>query len=608
MQYRPGTGTLLEWARLRKASLERSRLPLEDLWREIRDNFEPTLGRALDNERDLNESAAKRADRKIINSKTRDVVSRLSSGLQSGITNQARQWFRLVDKAASGKDEPAGVRKAIDEATELLQTVIAGSNIYTQLISLYKRLGQFGTAAALLLPDDYTTVRLDVVDEGAYWLAQDRRGRVCTMLRRCEWTIAQIVEEFGESDTPETLVREWREGRGEEFRRVWNLVTPMRDVPPRHRSKFVIGAFASIYWIDSNDEGREPVALRSFLYNPIIAPRWDTPTGSVYGVGLGQIALPDAKGLQAFEMAKLKIVAQDADPAMAVPESLRGQVSGDLNAPGRIIYFASGVGGESAGHVPIQPVDARTKRLDLVAECIATGEQRLGRLFFEDLFAMLLQIQMGEGKRQMTATEVAELASEKIALLGPILTRLNHDLLNPLVGGIYAICREAAEKTLDQFQGLEVLGLAEPDDPQVLAAIDRYSVLADIENMDLQVEYTSTLHSEQMANSRIAGIVKTYEFADVIARYDAQVIDRLDGDEALKIGAKSYQEFGIIRDDEDVNTIREGRAAQQEQQMQMAQQQSDANVQAQQAKILKDIGEAEAQAGANAFNPNPEPY
>lgn len=62
-------------------------------------------------------------------------------------------------------------------------------------------------------------------------------------------------------------------------------------------------------------------------------------------------------------------------------------------------------------------------------------------------------------------------------------------------------------------------------------------------------------------------------------------------------------EFGIIRDAKDVQTIREGRAAQQEQQMQMAQQQSDADVQKKQADIFKSISESQAANGGAAFAP-----
>ena len=589
---------LLEWARIVKGGLQRQRTPLEGLWRDIRDNFEPALGHALDDSRDLDDSAAKRGDAKIINSKSRDVVSRLSSGLQSGITNQARQWFRLVDKGAAGdKENSSRERRAIDAATELLQSTIAGSNIYTALISIYMRLGQFGTACALLVPDEFATVRLDVVDEGAYWLAQDRRGRVCTMLRRCEWTRLQVVEEFGEDAVPANILREVRDGNGHTFVRVWHLVTPTQEVPRKHRDEFAGHAFASLYWVEGDGQ-TQPIAKRGFDYNPIIAPRWEVPTGSVYGIGLGQKALPDAKELQALELAKMRIVAQEADPPMAAPEKMRG-VRLSMN-PGAVNYFSEGAGGQSAGHIPIQPIDTRPKRLDFVEAAINTQEQRLGRLFYEDLFAMLLQIQMGAGKRQMTATEVSELASEKIALLGPILTRLNHDLLHPLVGGVYAICVADAKGRLDSIMGAEMMG-ATPDAERVIADAERFRALAEVDELDLDVEYTSTLHIQQLSNARTLGVVHLMEYVGMFSNYDAAAIDNIDIDKAVRLGAKSYMEHGIVRDEKDVATIRKGRAAQQEQQMQLAQAKGNADVQKQQADIVKTIAESQAAAGGDAF-------
>lgn len=592
---------LRQWADTIKQGLQRERLPFESLWRDIRDNFEPVLGRALDDDRNLNEAAAKRADEKIINSKVRDVVSRLSSGLQSGITNQARQWFRLMDRNQSKADgNTSQERKSIDTATELLQSTIAGSNVYTSLISLYMRLGQFGTSCALLLPDEFATIRLDVIDEGAYWIGQDRRGRVCTLLRRCDWTVRQIVEEFGEDNVSPEIRGEYERGETEKFRRCWNLVTPAREAPRGARGAFDGHPFASVYWIDGEPEAYAFAAVRGYDYNPIIAPRWSTPTGSAYGVGLGQKALPDAKELQHFARTERMIAAQEADPPMAAPERMRGiRIS---LAPGAINYYAEGSAGTGGGHVPLQPIDVRQKRLDYIEMLINAQEQRLGRLFMEDLFAMLLQIQMGEGKRQMTATEVTELTSEKIALLGPILTRLNHDLLDPLVGGVYAICRAEALDRLDAIRGAELLGYGASGD-EAIAAMDRYQALADIEDMDLSVEYTSTLHIQQQANSRILGIVQTYEFVGMLANYDPQVIDNLDGDEAARQGARSYMEFGIVRDRKQVANIREGRAAQQEQQMRMAQAKNDADVQKQQAEIIKTIADSQAANGGAALAP-----
>ena len=48
---------LMEWAETVKADLQKARRPIEGLWRDIRVNFEPTLGRALAENRNLDEDA-----------------------------------------------------------------------------------------------------------------------------------------------------------------------------------------------------------------------------------------------------------------------------------------------------------------------------------------------------------------------------------------------------------------------------------------------------------------------------------------------------------------------------------------------------------------------
>ena len=266
------TKSLMHFARTVKAGLERARAPYEGLWRDIRDNFEPTLGRELDDELNPNDATAKRGDEKILNSKPRDLVDRLAAGLQSGITNQARQWFRLIDKRENGRPEgnSQSERKAIDAATETLQTTIASSNVYSSLIAMYMRLGQFGTSCALLLPDEFATIRLDVIDEGAYWIGQDRRGRICTLLRRCKWTTRQLVDEFGREAIPPEYVNDFDSGRGETVRRVWHLVLPTSEVPKTERRRFAGHPFASIYWLDA-DVKSSVLRIGGFDYNPIIA-------------------------------------------------------------------------------------------------------------------------------------------------------------------------------------------------------------------------------------------------------------------------------------------------------------------------------------------------
>jgi hypothetical protein len=55
--------------------------------------------------------------------------------------------------------------------------------------------------------------------------------------------------------------------------------------------------------------------------------------------------------------------------------------------------------------------------------------ERIRESFFSDVFMMLAN----SSNPQMTATEVAERHEEKMLMMGPVLERLNNELLYPLV-------------------------------------------------------------------------------------------------------------------------------------------------------------------------------
>ena len=97
--FRSDTAALKGWLAKRKKSLEDARLPFESVWRDIRLHIEPSLGKALV-EGDPNDRAAQREDERIYNSEPRILLQRMAAGLQSGITNQSRQWFKLETRDA----------------------------------------------------------------------------------------------------------------------------------------------------------------------------------------------------------------------------------------------------------------------------------------------------------------------------------------------------------------------------------------------------------------------------------------------------------------------------------------------------------------------------
>ena len=529
--FRSNTRELKQWLGKRQASLEQERLPMESLWRDVRLHFEPFLGKGLI-DGDPDSRVSEREDESIYNTEPRILLHRMGAGLQSGITNQARQWFKLatVDKKLA---EYPTVRKWLDQSTEIVQSAMNRSNVYPALDQLYMHLGCFGTSAGLVVPDDENVAHVHIVDEGNYWIAENRRGRVETLLRRRSMTVGTLIEEFGEGWLPDQVMERAKQGRLEERYTVMNLVC--RHDPARFKDVQRERLFVSVYWLDgqNNDTNAGILAIRSFSYNPILAPRWAVH-GSAYGVGCGILGLADAKQLQALELDKLKLVEAEVDPAMAAPASMKGLPID--TGPGGITYYDPIAMGGRAGGIPVGRLFETRQQIQAVLLAIEATEKRLGRTFYSDLFSMMLNLDMQA--KPMTAREVNERSAEKVAQIGPILTRLNNDLLDPLVDAIFALCAEA-----DEFPVRDAI----------------------LEEQPLRIEYVSSLHVEQQSATRMSGLFKLAEFVGGLAQFKPDIVDKCDFDEMVDVASVAMTEHGVVRDDKSVREIRKARADQEAQ-------------------------------------------
>lgn len=75
-------------------------------------------------------------------------------------------------------------------------------------------------------------------------------------------------------------------------------------------------------------------------------------------------------------------------------------------------------------------------RIDHLDAKMSKIEYRISRAFYEDLFLM---IQNMKDRSQITAREIDERHEEKLLALGPVLERLNSDLLDQLIEITFAI-------------------------------------------------------------------------------------------------------------------------------------------------------------------------
>jgi hypothetical protein len=249
--------------------------------------------------------------------------------------------------------------------------------------------------------------------------------------------------------------------------------------------------------------------------------------------------LGDIKQLQHQQRRKAQAIDKMVTPPMRATTNLKGREASAM--PGGVTYVDPVNG--SAGIEPIYTVQPRVQELG--ADIMET-QNRIQRGFYADLFAMMIN----SDRRQMTATEVAERHEEKLVLLGPILQRLNTELLDPLIEDVFLTC----------FQK----GLLPPPPPE-------------LRNMDIEVKYISLLAQAQEA-AAAAAMERTVSFAGNLAGVAPDIMDNIDTDEALREYADILGNSPkVIREKAERDEIRRARAERQRQQeaMEMANQGAD---------------------------------
>lgn len=529
--------------RKRHAAMKTERSSWDAHWREINENLLPRAGRFSTS--DSNKGTKKH--NLILDSTGPRALRILGAGLMGGATSPARPWFRL-GTPDTDLMEYAPVKSWLDACQKQLLLVFQRSNTYRALHTMYEELGAFGTAASIVVPDYKDAIRHHTQTIGEYYFAQDSREVVNTMYREFEKTVGQVVEEFGIENCSNTVKSLFERGNLEAKVPIVHLIEPRKDRNPKLRDARNM-PFRSAYYERDTNTGKF-MRDSGHRYFRVLAPRWSTTSGDLYGHSPAMEALGDLKQLQHQQMRKSQGIDYMTNPPLQMPLELKGREIATL--PGGVTYVNMG-----ATQQKIQTMFDVRLDLGLVLEDIRDVRERINSSFYSDLFLMLSQAD----KNGMTATEVAERHEEKLLMLGPVLERLHNELLDPLIDMTFAELMEAE---------------ALPPPPQELAG------------MDLKVEYVSMLAQAQRAVAT-NGVDRFVNSLGMVATLKPEVVDKLDADR----WADEYADMlgidpNLILGGEKVALIRENRA-------QAMQAQAEAEQQAQQASMVKDLATAEAQ-------------
>lgn len=476
----------------------------------------------------------------------------LRSGMISSFTSPSRPWFRLTTLDPDlAKHE--SVKEWLYDVTWLMSEVFLRSNVYNSLSTVYGDMGVFGTSAMLIEESFDRVIHTYPFAIGSYYLFADNKLKVNGFMRDFRLTVRQVVEQFGMKEGSNTidwtgisgLVKGlWDRGSTEAWIELSHAITPNPDWDPRsflsQKKKFVSvyyerGSMGGQYSLSDIDTSKV-LSRKGYDKFMVLAPRWEVTGEDIYGTYCpGMEALGDIQSLQMYERRAAQALEKSINPPMVGPSSLRNAKATVL--PGDITYLDTREGQQS--FTPAYQIQPNFQQLELKEKEI---RDRINQCFHKDLWLVISNLDRGN----ITAEEIRALQQEKLQEIGPVVDRLNQDLLDPLIDITFEI--------------MQMQRMIPPPPPEM-------------SKVPLKVEYVSIMHQAQKALAA-AGIERFWSFAAQIKQAEPEnpdILDKINTDELIEhYGDALTTPPGIVRDDDDVAQLRAQRQAALQKQQQMA--------------------------------------
>lgn len=360
-------------------------------------------------------------------------VDMLAAGLHGMATNPAAKWFslRMVGGRLPGGDgeeidinEIPEVQKYLSDVEQIMwQRIYApGTNFTTALHEIYLDLAAFGTAILFVGQQESGGLLFECRPLSEIVIAESVDGKIDTVFRKSEFTVRQMwqMQNLMGWSVSEAVREKYEQQQYDE------KITVVHAVFPRKDRDYGAKDQKNMPWASCYFEHEESHKLddKGFAEFPYLAARWSKHGGEVYGRGPGMVALPDVKMLQAMQLTKIKLMHKAADPPLWLNDD--GVVGQTRTVPGGINYWR----GNPNDGVMLQPTNLQG--IQYIVEDIMQLREQIMRTFYADLMRMT-------DRANMTATEVVQRTSEMMRLFGPLIGRLESEMLGPLVERVFGI-------------------------------------------------------------------------------------------------------------------------------------------------------------------------
>lgn len=448
---------------MRRKELEAPFDEIKSDLQELAQHFYPRSVRFLANE--VNQTNKKK-NKKIVDSTPVIALRNFSSGMMSGATSPAQNWFKFKIRNYNMENDYE-VKTWCAQVEKITRDAMYSSKTYNKLPIVYKQLGVFGFSTIALESDYDDLFTCKILPIGSYRYAKNFKGEVDTLVREFSETARNLVEQFGEENVSE-LVKQMYKKNPQGYVEVIHFVMPNPNFDTTKKwaknKKFI-----SVYY-EKNAKGTEFLSESGFDKFPYIVFEAETNGEDVYPSDCPAInALPDLKQLNTMIKEYAKAIKKIVSPPLKGPAKFKDRTISTLPES-----YIEDVEGDSQGVRPVHEVNPRILEL---AQEIEKMKAIIKEHFYNDLFAMILNT----AERGRTATEVNELKEEKMVLLSPLLEQIHTGLKNFFEWLLNELAEVGALPIPpEQIQGGEfeiefVSTLAQAQKVQKIAGMERFS-------------------------------------------------------------------------------------------------------------------------------------
>ena len=496
--------------------MKSARANWDEYWQELSEYFIP-------NKDDVYgfRASGERKHNKLYDSTSIQSTEMLSSSLHGMLTNPASVWFGM-STGSTALDMDPDVNLHLQTCSRIIIDTLNMSNFQEEIHETYLDLVGIGTTVLEIEEDDDDDVRFRSTPIYGSYVAENHKGIIDKLYRTYPMTLRAIKGKFGDAV----------------FKANYDLQTQF-DKDPEQKEDIVFaiyphsdekmqkkGKFESCFVLRKHHFLLEEKTYHSW---PFAVPRWTKLNNETYGRCPSMKCLPDVKMLNAVMKTTIRGMQKAIDPPLMVPDS--GFLLPINTTPSGTNFYRAGM----KDRIEAFPVSSRP---DIGLDFVENIRGRIRESFFWDQLQLINQ-------RDMTATEVMQRTDERLRFLGPILGRLNNELLRPIIDRVFDILTRRGKF---------------PKPPQALKG-----------QPNLKIVYTSQIAKAQRTGEANT-LLKVLQACGPMLEVQPDMFDNLNGDEILRYNANIFgMPHEMMNKPKQVEATRKGRAeaAQAAQQAQM---------------------------------------